>query len=469
MTALSEYSNYNILIVDDEPLIRKSLYEILKIEGFHAHMAQSAEEAMAVIQKIDCDVVITDMKLPKMSGLDLLEQVKSVSPTTEVILMTGFGTIESAVAAMKKGAFDYITKPIIDSEIKIVIEKILEKKRILQENKNLRRMIAQTSRPVFCDMIGASEKMQKIYNTIESVASTKATILITGESGTGKGLVAAAVHRSDRNRCHKPFVEVSCGALSETLLESELFGHVKGAFTSALRDHVGRFERAQGGTIFLDEIDAFSTNLQVKLLRVLQDGVFERVGDAQSRRTDARIVVATNRNLNDLIARGQFREDLYYRINVIPVTLPPLRERKEDIMLLVSHFIEKYSEKNNKKITGLSEEVRKLFMEYQWPGNIRQIEHAIEVAVIMSQTSIINKWDLPDALKGKEISLRPGNGKSLREGLEKPERDLILATLEEFHWNRNKAASNLGINRTTLYNKMKKYDIPFKSNTKNSA
>ncbi len=358
----SENVKCNILIVDDEPLIRKSLYEILKIEGFHAYMAQSGEEALDILKKFPCDIVIADMKLPKMTGLELLEHIKATRFDTEVILITGFGTIETAVEAMKKGAFDYITKPIIDSEIKIIIDKILEKKKILQENKDLRQLIAKTSRSSYHGMVGASEKMQKVYNMIDSVANTKATIMVSGESGTGKGLVAYAIHQCDRSRADKPFVEVSCGALSETLLESELFGHVKGAFTGAIKDKEGRFERARGGTIFLDEIDAFSPNLQVKLLRVLQDGVFEQVGDTETRKTDARIIVATNQSLTDLVARGQFREDLYYRINVIPVVLPHLRERKEDIDLLVHHFIDKFNKKNNRKIEGISDEVRKIIM-----------------------------------------------------------------------------------------------------------
>lgn len=458
----SEHIRYNIIIVDDEPLIRKSLYEILKIEGYHAHMAQSGEEALDIFKKVNCDVVIADMNLPKMTGLALLERVKERYPETEVILITGFGTIDTAVEAMKKGAFDYITKPIIDSEIKIIIDKILEKKKILQENKDLKQMIAKTTRTSYCGIIGTSDKMQKIYNMIDSVANTKATILISGESGTGKGLMAQAIHQADRNRADKPFIEVSCGALSETLLESEIFGHVKGAFTGAIKDKEGRFERARGGTIFLDEIDAFSPNLQVKLLRVLQDGVFERVGDTEVLRTDARVIVATNQNLNELVTQNQFREDLYYRINVIPITLPPLRERKEDVDLLVQHFIHKINHKNGKKVESISDEVQKIFMGYHWPGNVRQLEHTIEVAVIMAKTHIINKWDLPESFGEQELLVKPGNGKSLKEGLAEPEKELILSTLEQFNWNRNKAASNLGINRTTLYNKMKKYGIPFK-------
>ncbi len=457
-----EQSNrYDILIVDDEPLIRESLYEILRIDGYKAHMAQSGEEAVDIVRSEKMDIVVADMKLPKMNGLELLDQLKKENPDIEVILITGFGTIESAVEAMKKGAYDYITKPINDQEIKMIINKIVEKKEILKENKNLREIIAQTTPSSFCNLVGVSEKMQKVYQIIESVASSNATILITGESGTGKGLVAKAIHALDKNRKDKIFVEISCGALSETLLESELFGHMKGAFTGAIKDKEGRFEFARGGTIFLDEIDAFSPNLQVKLLRVLQDGVFERVGDNVTRRTDARIIVATNRNLTELVEKGQFREDLYYRINVISIHMPLLREHKEDINLLLTHFIEKYRKLNNKKITGISDEVKKLFMEYHWPGNVREFENAIEGAVIMVKTEIINRWDLPNEAKFTSSALKFTDGRSLKKVLEQPERDQIISALNECNWNRNQAASVLGINRTTLYNKMKKYKIAF--------
>lgn len=451
---------YHILIVDDEPLIRESLYEILRIEGFHAHMAPSGEEALKVIKTQKIDIILTDLKLPKMNGLELLTEVKKNHPESDVILITGFGTIETAVEAMKKGSYDYITKPINDLEVKNIISKIVEKKQIIQENKNLRQIIEKTKRASFCNIIGSSDKMQKVYHIIESVASTNATIIITGESGTGKGLVANAIHQIDRLRGDKPFVEVSCGALSETLLESELFGHMKGAFTGAIKDKEGRFEFAKGGTIFLDEIDAFTPNLQVKLLRVLQDGIFERVGDNTSRKTDVRIIVATNQELTELVGEGKFREDLYYRINVISIALPSLRERKEDIDPLINHFIEKYSKHNNKKIAGISDEVRKIFLSYHWPGNIRELENAIEGAVIMAKTEVLNKWDIPNVAKfTAPAGAKPANGKSLKKVLEQPERELILSVLNECEWNRNKAASRLGVNRTTLYNKMKKYNI----------
>lgn len=452
---------YHILVVDDEPLIRESLYEILRIQGFNAYMASNGEEALALVRKQKIDIVITDMKLPRLSGLSVLYQTKEISPETEVILITGFGSVETAVEAMKKGAYDYLTKPVNDAEINLVLEKIVEKKELQNENRNLREMVAQTQPASFCDLIGSSSRMQQVYNLIESVATSNATILITGESGTGKGLTARAIHQTDQNRCQKPFVEVSCGALSETLLESELFGHVKGSFTSAIKDKEGRFEYAQGGTVFLDEIDAFSPRLQVKLLRVLQDGIFERVGDNTPRKTDARIIVATNRNLPELVEEGEFREDLYYRVNVIAVQLPALREHKEDLDVLIRHFIAKYNGINKKKVRGISAEVRELFSQYSWPGNIRELENAIEGAVIMTRKDIIEKKDIPNVGKFEKNVPAIDNSKTLKAALQKPERDVILSALEGNGWNRNKAAAALGINRTTLYNKMKKYDVPF--------
>ncbi len=452
---------YRILVVDDEPLIRESLYEILRIEGYRVQMAQSGKEALELIAKTDFDVVLTDFKLPKMSGMDLLEVIKKESPLTEVIMITGYGSIETAVEAMKKGARDYITKPINDSEIKIIIQKTIESKQIIEENLELREILAEECPSSFGAMIGGSEKMQSVYHIIDSVASTNATILVSGESGTGKGLIARAIHENDKARKDKPFVEVSCGALSETLLESELFGHVKGAFTGAIKDKEGRFEYADGGTVFLDEIDAFSLSLQVKLLKVLQDGVFERVGDNVTRKTHARIIVATNQILTDLVKDGKFREDLYYRVNVIAVQAPPLRERREDIEQVAGHFLTKYSRINNKNVTTLSDEVAGIFQQYPWPGNVRELENAIEGAVIMTKTETVNKNDIPNISKfiAESDLAKNSDGKTLKEAVEEPEKDHIISVLDDCGWNRNKAAETLGVNRTTLYNKMKKYDI----------
>ncbi|MBF0504433.1 MAG: sigma-54-dependent Fis family transcriptional regulator [Candidatus Omnitrophica bacterium] len=450
---------YSILIVDDEPLIRRSLYEILKISGYDTHMAASAEEAINLFENKKFDIVITDLQLPQLSGLELIIFIKKISPATEVILVTGYGSIETAVEAMKKGAFDYITKPIVDDEIKFLIERIIEKKTLLEENKNLRQLVSKSKRDSFCGMIGASVPMLTIYNLIESVASTDATIMITGESGTGKGVVARAIHQCDQKRRNMSFVELSCGALSETLLESELFGHVKGAFTGAIKDKIGRFELAHNGTIFLDEIDTCSPNLQVKLLRILQDGGFERVGGTQTLKTNARVIVATNQDLEKLVEEGSFREDLYYRIHVIPLIIPPLRERTHDIPLLVQHFILASNTKNNKNVTDIDEEVQKLFLNHPWPGNIRQLENVIEGAVIMARKAIITREDLPQNFEKTKMKTEV---KSFQEELKEPAKEIILNALKECNWNRSKAAVNLGINRTTLYNKMQKYGIRFK-------
>jgi DNA-binding NtrC family response regulator len=456
-------SKYNILIVDDEPLIRKSLFEILKMQGFRCQMAASAKEAIETIAKQKFNIVITDMKLPEMSGIALLKKIKQDHPDIEVIVITGYGSIETAVEAMKLKAFDYITKPIVDDEIKIILGKIVEKFELLQENTDLKKMVAKSKRDTFEGIVGACTDMVSIYNLIESIATTNATILITGESGTGKGIVARAIHQADATRRQMPFVEVSCGALSETLLESELFGHAKGSFTGAIKDKKGRFEVANGGTIFLDEIDTCTPSLQIKLLRILQDGTFERVGETTTQKTDARVIAATNQNLSKLVDEGKFREDLYYRIHVIPITLPALRNRKDDIDLLVRHFIARYNKKNNKKIQGISEEVRDLFMNYSWPGNVRQLENVIEGAMIMASGEIINKENLPKSFNDREkhdIKTSPSAaGKSLKEGLKDPEREIILAALKETNNNRSKAAVKLGINRTTLYNTLKKYGI----------
>lgn len=459
MISIKENKKYKILVVDDEPLIRESLYEILRIEGYSVQMAQSGQEAVKLIQSSTFDIVVTDYKLPKMSGMELLEIIKKDYSKIEVIMITGYGSIETAVEAMKKGAYDYITKPINDNEIKIVIKKIVEKMQIVAENEALKEIIAKEQRGSMGGMIGASEKMQNVYHIIDSVASTNATILITGDSGTGKGLVAKAIHANDQTRKDKPFVEISCGAITETLLESELFGHVKGAFTGAIKDKEGRFEYADGGTIFLDEIDAFSLGLQVKLLRVLQDGVFERVGDNVTRKTHTRIIVATNQSLTDLVEEGKFREDLYYRINVIAIHAPPLRERKDDIHRIAEFFLEKYSKINNKKVSGLMDDVVAMFKEYSWPGNVRELENAIEGAVIMAKTEVINKRDIPNISKFTSEPAKRSDGKTLKTAIEEPEREHIISVLNDCNWSRSKAAATLGVNRTTLYNKMKKYKI----------
>ncbi len=458
-------SDRHILIVDDEPLTRKSLYEILKFDGYKVSTASDGEQAWDLISRDPPDIVIADLKMPKIDGITLLKRIKETDSDIAVVLITAYGSIESAVEAMREGAFDYITKPILDNEIKIIIQRIFEQKKILEENRFLKKKLADTSRVKFYNIIGRNPKMQKIYNLIDAVASTNATVLIQGESGTGKRLIAHAIHYSDVNRRDKPFMEVSCGVLPESLLESELFGHVKGAFTTAIRDRQGRFEVADGGTVFLDEIDAFSPKLQVKLLRVLQEGEFERVGDTKTVKVDVRIIAATNQDLKKAIKEGTFREDLYYRLNVIPIYVPPLRERKDDIPLLVEHFLKKSTQRvKNKKVVDISKEAMDIFLEYDWPGNVRELENVIERAVILCKKDRIEKDDLPDFLKeikpcfpvsfSTKRKIAP-----LKEALKSSEREIIENALRECGGNKKKAAQILGINRTTLYNKMRELGI----------
>ncbi|MFC1658907.1 sigma-54-dependent transcriptional regulator [Candidatus Omnitrophota bacterium] len=457
----------HILIVDDEPLTRKSLFEILKYEGYHVDTAEDGSKALDIIGRQAPAIVITDLKMPGMDGLSLLKAIRGRNKEIAVVLVTGYGTIDNAVEAMREGAFDYITKPILDSEIKLVIQRIIDQQKLLEENRFLRQKLADTTRSRFHNLTGQNTQMQKIYTLIETIANTNATVLIHGESGTGKRLVAQAIHESDISRKDKPFIEVSCGALPETLLESELFGHIKGSFTSAIKDREGRFQLANGGTIFLDEIDTFAPSLQVKLLRVLQSGEFERVGDTRTIKVDVRVIAATNRDLKQAIKSGAFREDLYYRLNVISIQIPPLRERKDDIALLVEDFLARSNQRVKKKISGVSQEAMDCLAEYDWPGNIRELENIIERAVILSKGEIIDRDDFPEYLHDakhapeQEDSIDNGTKKAklLKEALQTPEREIIRCALQQANWNRKKAAENLGINRTTLYNKMKKYGL----------
>ncbi len=452
-----------ILIVDDEPLTRKSLFEILRYDGHTVFTAGDAEEGLKLLAGEQPDIVISDYKLPAMDGITFLKEAKKIRPDISFVLITAFGSIENAVEAMKEGAFDYVTKPIMDNEIRIVISKILRQRALIDENSVLKRRLASISKKQFHLIIGQNQKMQQVYGLIEAVSSTNATVLIQGESGTGKRLIAHALHASDRQRKDKPFIEVSCGALPENLLESELFGHVKGSFTSAIKDRQGRFEAADGGTIFLDEIDTFSPKLQVKLLRVLQEGEFERVGDTSTIKVDVKIIAATNEDLHDLIKQGKFREDLYYRLNVIPIRVPPLRERRDDIPLLIEHFFKKSIERNkSKSVVDISEEVVDILTAYDWPGNIRELENMIERSVILSRNGCIEKEDLPDFLQEMKVNrsiLPRRKNVPLKEALRYSEKEIIERILEENGGNRKKAAEVLGINRTTLYNKMKEYGL----------
>ncbi len=460
MRNLNPENHINILVVDDEPLVRRSLSEFLTLEGYTVSSAGNGREALNMLKDYLADIVITDMKMPELDGIHLLHEIRQNFPATSVVMITGYGSIENAVEAIKQGAFDYITKPIIDNEIRVVLARLVKQKELVEENIKLKERISAVCRERFYDIVGKDEKMQKIYTLIEAICTTRSTVLIHGESGTGKHLIAHAIHDCDECERGKPFVEVSCGALTETLLESELFGHVKGAFTGAIKDKAGRFELADKGTIFLDEIDAFTPNLQVKLLRVLQEGEFERVGESNTSKVDVRVIVATNQNLHDLIAQGKFREDLFYRLNIIAIEIPPLRERKVDIPLLAQEFVVKHSKRVSKKVDGISDKAFSILMNYNWPGNIRELENVIERAIILTKGPVILPEDFPEILTArKDKSGLKEDSRKLKDALKDPEKDLISKALDSVEWNRNEAAKVLGINRTTLYKKMLRYGL----------
>ncbi len=457
-----------ILVVDDDSLIRKSLYESLKLEGYEVDTASDGAEAEEKLQTTLFRIVIADVKMPTMGGVELLRIIKKDHPETAVILITGFGNIESAVEAMKLGAADYVTKPIVDDEIKLTIHKVLEHQRLKEENRFLKKEL--TGRYQFHNLIGQDRRMQEIYTMIETIAETEATILIRGESGTGKRLIAHAIHFNDTNRRGFPFIELSCGALPENLLESELFGHVKGAFTGAIRDKEGRFKLAEKGTIFLDDIGTLPPGLQVKLLRILQNQEFEPVGGTKTYKANIRIIAATNRNLEEAIKEGTFRHDLYYRLDVVSIFVPPLRERMGDVPILANHFLEKYrKEAGSKEVKGISEEALKMMLKYNWPGNVRELENSIERAVILTKGPLITTVDLPKPLQKIHVQEKPpvqSASGPLKEALQEPEKDIIMNALKQVNWNRKKAAAILNINRTTLYNKMKRFGMGKKNRPK---
>ena len=449
-----------ILVADDEQIERETLGEMLRREGYEVEEASNGLEALEKIEGSRFHVVVADIKMPKLDGMSLLKEIIRRRLDTKVILITGYADLQDAVEAMDIGAFYYLEKPVQDEQLKHLIRRALEHIELTRENILLRQRLATRDR--FYKLVGRNEKMQEIYKLIEAVAPSNATVLILGESGTGKELVAHAIHESSP-RSGGPFVKVNCGALPENLLESELFGHVKGAFTTALRDRIGKFEYADGGTIFLDEIDALPPHLQVKLLRVIQDQEFERVGDNRTISVDVRIIAASNRDLEEAVEEGSFRADLFYRLNVIQIKLPPLRERKDDIPLLVDHFLRKYRELNNKEIKGITEEAMRMLEGYDWPGNVRELENVIERAVVLETGEYITSDSLRlPSDKGTEplsvVAASKGVMK-LKEAVEMAEKEAILKALQAANWRRMKAAELLGINRITLYNKMRQYGI----------
>jgi DNA-binding NtrC family response regulator len=452
----SKKKNSHIFIVDDDPVTLFSLKELLTQEGFAVQAFQDGETALQFLRELPCDLIIADINMPGLSGFEVLKSVKERHPEVVVILITAYGSIQGAVNGIKLGAFEYVTKPLNDEEVIICIERALEQKHLRQENLELRKQLGEKFG--FQNIVGSDHQMRKILQLISIVADTEATILITGGSGTGKSTIARAIHFHS-HRKDQPLVEVSCGALSENLLESELFGHVRGAFTSAVCDKMGKIEKAKEGTVFLDEIDTLSLRLQVKLLRFLQDKKFEKVGSAETIQSNVRVTAAANRDLEQCVAKGEFREDLFYRLNVVKVQLPPLVDRLGDIPALVEFFIEKYNRANSRKVKGATPEVMKRFLSHGWPGNVRELENAIERAVILSIGEYITLDLLPDQIRN---SIRTESAKPLAPlhiAIEDAEKRMIAKSLQHFRGNRNLTAEFLEINRTTLYQKMKKYGL----------
>ncbi len=450
-----------VLIVDDEKNYLVVLEALLSPEGYEILTADNAREALRLIREADLDLVITDMKMPGMNGMELLEESKKIKPELPLIMMTAYGTIEMAVEAMKKQAYDYITKPFQNEQLKLTIRKALENYRLIKENRRLNEALSDRFR--YGNMIGKSDAMHKVYDIIDKVAQSKASVLITGPSGTGKELIAKAIHYNGPRK-DGPFVSVNCGALAETLLESELFGHEKGAFTGAIAMKKGRFEVADGGTLFLDEVGEMPASLQVKLLRVLQEMEFERVGGTKAIKVDVRVISASNRNIKEDTADGVFREDLFYRLNVIHIEAPSLQDRIVDLPLLVKHFIEKYRDDEEGGKIELSPEAWKTLYAYPWPGNVRELENVIERAVILNRGGTITMEDLPEYLDNngkKEIELDkivPVN-LTLPEALEQVEEKLIRRALEYCDQVQSRAAEMLGISRHVMHYKMKKYGL----------
>ena len=438
-----------ILVVDDEAAIRESLKDWLMEDGYSVALAIDGEDAIAMVGASEYDVILLDLKMPGIDGLETMRRIKEISPDSEVLMMTAYASVDTAVQAMKEGAFDYLVKPFDPDEVELQIKKIMAHRAMRLENIMLRKRLEEQTQ--YDEIIGKSQVMQEIFDLIDRVAPSDSTVLITGESGTGKELIAQALH-GNSSRCFMPFFAINCGSLPDSLLESELFGYEKGAFTGADHTKRGRFEMAQGGTILLDEIGDISLKTQVDLLRVLQQKEIARLGSESTIDVDVRILAATNRDLNASIAKGDFREDLFYRLNVISIHVPPLRERKEDIPLLANAFIKQQCMEMNKEIVKISSVALRQLMDYHWPGNVRELENIIERALVIGSGKEIMSDDLP--FSQRDIST-PDSPKSLKM----MEKAHIIMILEQTKWNVSKAARELDIDRQTLYNKMNKYTI----------
>ncbi|NQT85871.1 sigma-54-dependent Fis family transcriptional regulator [bacterium] len=445
-------SEGRILVVDDDYLIRESLTEMFRLDAYEVEAAQGGHEALTRLAAHTYDIVFTDINMPEVTGFDILREVNLKYPETQVVLVTGFGEIQTAVQAIKQGAYDYVQKPLVDEDIKLIARRVMEQKRLSEENRYLRQRLGM--RPKFANFVGQDHKIKKVFEIIEAIADTKTTVMITGESGTGKTLIARAIHYNSSRR-NGPFVEVSCGALPETLLESELFGHVEGSFTGATSDKIGKFELAHGGTIFLDEINTASPGLQVKLLRAIQEREFERVGGTETITLDVRFVLATNLDLREQVAEGTFRKDLFYRVNVVPIHMAPLRDRTADILLLAEHFLNLYARQNGKQVMGLSLDAQVHLKNHTWPGNVRELENAIETAVVLCRGEEITLADLPTTIAtASEPRQLP-----LKQALERAERKIIESTLKLNSGRRQPTATMLAIDRTTLFKKMRTYGL----------
>jgi DNA-binding NtrC family response regulator len=456
-----------ILVVDDEEIVLKSCRKILEGGGHQAFTALSGQEAFDLLDKEPIDIVITDIKMPGMDGMEVLERIKEKYPDLLVIMITGYSTVQSAVQAMKLGAFDYIPKPFTPDEVLVVVEKALEKKSLVYENIYLRKELE--AKYGFDNIIGSSPKMHEVYKLIRKVAPTDSTVLIRGESGTGKELIARAIHFNSPRK-QKPFVPVDCGVLAQELLESELFGHVKGSFTGAIVTKPGLFEIADGGSIFLDEIGDINPNFQSKLLRVIQEREFTPVGGVKPKKVDLRFIVATNKDLERLVEEKQFREDLFYRLNVVSITIPPLREKKDDIPLLAYHFLRKYAKEMKKNIKSISVDAMNMLITYSWPGNVRQLENVVERAIVMAEGDTVTTEHLPFVVRAETAhpdTPSPKTSEELKEikkrvresAVESIEKSFILDALTRNDWNITRSAKDVGMQRPNFQALMRKYNI----------
>lgn len=460
-----------ILIVDNDPIVAESLADLLADEGYDVTTAGDGREALDLLAAANGrapGIVITDLNMPRVDGFELLRRLRKDHSSIVPIVITGFGKIESAVEAIKLGAADYLTKPLVNDDLRLAVRKAVNQHTLVAENQTLKTQLSE--RFGMANLVGGDYRMQKVYDLIEAVAESKTTALITGESGTGKTMVARAIHTTSPRKSG-PFVTFSCGAIPETLLESELFGHVKGAFTGADYDKPGKALAADGGTLFIDEINSATPALQLKLLRVLQEKAFEPVGSTETVKVDVRFILATNQSLVELVSEGSFREDLYYRINVVNIALPRLSERTGDIPLLAEHFLEKYC-KELERSRRFGDAALDALQRYDWPGNVRELENAVERAVLLSRDTVIEPADLPETITGSAPGTLPGSGHGgaafevgpwtpmpLAEAMQEPERRILLAALEANNWNRQETSKQLDINRTTLYKKIKQYGL----------